>query len=88
MKEIKNYECTFQPTEEEIKIGMNIANENDCIVNLKWFFPYSGWYNIRIEKDTTFEEWFFDDWKYCLTLFFKEIAFPTYIILSYLSFIK
>lgn len=56
MKEIKNYECKFQPTEEEIKIGMNIANENDCIVNLKWFFPYSGWYNMRIEKDTTFEE--------------------------------
>ena len=56
MREIKNYECKFQPTEEEIKVGMNIANKNDCIVNLKWFFPYSGWYSIRIEKDTTFEE--------------------------------
>lgn len=56
MKEIKDYECKYQPSEEEIRLGMNIASENDCIVNLKWFFPYSGWYKIRIEKDTTFEE--------------------------------
>lgn len=56
MKLIKNYECDREPTDEEITIGMSVANEEDCIVNLKWFFPYSGWYTIRIGKDTTFEE--------------------------------
>lgn len=56
MKLIKNYECDREPTDEEIKIGMSVANEEDCIVNITWFFRYSGWYNIRIEKDTTFEE--------------------------------
>ena len=56
MKFIKNYECDKEPTNEEIRTGMNIANEEDCIVNLNWFFEYSGWYKIRIEKDTTFEE--------------------------------
>jgi hypothetical protein len=35
---------------------MNIANENDCIVNLKWYRNYSGWYNVRIEKDMPFEK--------------------------------
>ena len=56
MKLIKNYECKSQPTDEEIKIGMKIANEEDCVVNLNWFFAYSGWYKIRIEKDTIFED--------------------------------
>lgn len=56
MKIIKNYECKTQPTDEEINAGMNIATKEDCIVNLKWFHAYSGWYTIRIEKDTTFDE--------------------------------
>ena len=56
MKLIKNYECKFEPTKEEISMGKKIADKEDCIVNLKWFVGYSGWYNIRIEKGTTFDE--------------------------------
>lgn len=56
MKLILNYKCESEPSDEEINLGMDIANKEDCIVNLKWFVPYSGLYNIRIEKDTTFDE--------------------------------
>lgn len=56
MKLIKEFECEMQPTDEEIKIGMKIANEEDCIVNLNWLFPYSGWYSIKIEKGHSFDE--------------------------------
>jgi hypothetical protein len=56
MKLVKYYECETQPTDEEINVGMNIVAKEDCIVNLKWFHPNSGWYTIRIEKDTTFEK--------------------------------
>jgi hypothetical protein len=56
MKLIKNYECEREPTKEEISLGKRIADKEDCIVNLKWFVRYSGWYNIRIEKGTTFDE--------------------------------
>ena len=56
MKLIKEYECDYEPTTEEIELGMKIAQVENCIVILKWFVGYSGWYKIRIEKDTIFEE--------------------------------
>ena len=37
--------------------------------------------------DFTFDEWFLDDWKYCLTLFLSTTAFPTYITFPKASFI-
>ena len=57
MKLIKEYECDARtPSDEEILHGIEIANSEDCIVKLKWFFPYSGWYSLSIQKGMSFEE--------------------------------
>lgn len=57
MKLVKEYLCDDSlPNEEEIKECMEIANEEDCIVRLRWFFTYSGWYELNIIKGMTFEE--------------------------------
>lgn len=57
MKQIKSYLCdNCTPTDEEIMQCIEIANVEDCIVELKWYSPYSGWYELCISKDMTFEE--------------------------------
>ena len=57
MKLVKEYECdSSRPEDEEIKECIEIANNEDCIVRLKWFFPYSGWYKLNVTKGMTFEE--------------------------------
>lgn len=57
MKLIKNYKCdNTTPTNEEIQEGMRIAQSEDCIVRLNWFFPYSGHYKLDISTDMTFED--------------------------------
>lgn len=57
MKLIKEYLCDNRtPSDEEIMECLEIANKEDCIVKLKWFFPYSGWYHLTATKDMTFEE--------------------------------
>lgn len=57
MKLIKEYLCdSSTPNDEEIKECIDIANTEDCIAILKWFFPYSGWYKLNVSKGMTFEE--------------------------------
>ena len=57
MKLVMEYKCDNRtPTDDEIREGIEIANANDCIVRLTWFFPYSGWHKLLIKKDMTFEE--------------------------------
>lgn len=57
MKLIKNYKCdNTTPTNEEIREGMCIAQSEDCIVRLNWFFPYSGHYKLDITSGMTFED--------------------------------
>jgi hypothetical protein len=57
MKLVMEYKCDNRvPTDDEIREGIEIANTNDCIVRLTWFFPYSGWYKLLITKGMTFEE--------------------------------
>ena len=57
MKLIKEYECEKSaPSNEEILEGIEAANREDCVVKLRWFFPYSGWYELSITKGMTFEE--------------------------------
>ena len=57
MKLVKEYLCDDSiPNDEEIKECIEIANAEDCIVKLKWFFPYSGWYELKVSKGMTFEE--------------------------------
>ncbi len=57
MKLIKEYLCDDHiPSDEEILQGIEIANSEDCIVRLKWFFPYSGQYKLHITKGMTLED--------------------------------
>ena len=57
MKLVKEYLCDDRtPSDEEIKACIDIANEEDCIVKLRWFFPYNSWHDRYIEKGMTFEE--------------------------------
>lgn len=55
---IKEYWCDTQPKDEDIQEGMNIASSEHCIVVLKWFFPYSGYYKVTIKEGMSFEECF------------------------------
>lgn len=57
MKLVKEYLCDDRtPTDNEIMESIKIANEEECIVKLKWFYPYNGWHRLYIKKDMTFEE--------------------------------
>lgn len=57
MKLVKEYLCdNITPSDEDIKDCIRIAKEEDCVVKMKWFFPYNGWHERYIKKDMTFEE--------------------------------
>lgn len=62
MKFVKEFICKTRPTDDEIYEGIYIANNDDCIVKLRWFLPYSdygifcGWYELYIWKGKSFEE--------------------------------
>lgn len=58
MKLVKDYMCDdIRPTDEEILECIDIVNkEENCIVRLNWYFPYSGKYKLEINKGDTFEE--------------------------------
>lgn len=43
MKLVKEYLCDGRtPTDDEIWESLQIANKEDCLVKLRWFFPYNG----------------------------------------------
>jgi len=57
MKLIKEYLCDgARPSEEEIVECLEIVDKESCIIELRWFFPYSGWYNLFIDQSMTFDE--------------------------------
>ena len=57
MKLIKEYLCdSTTPSDEEIMECLYIVNREDCIVKLKWFFPYNGWHWLYIKNGMTFED--------------------------------
>lgn len=57
MKLVKEYLCDDgTPSDEEIRKVLEIVKKEDCIVKLRWFFPYSGRYELYITKDMSFEE--------------------------------
>ena len=57
MKLIKDYLCDNKtPSDEEIKEGLEIVEKEDCVVQLKWFYPYNGWHSLYIQNGMTFEE--------------------------------
>ena len=57
MRYVAEFRCDNSiPTDDEIREGIDFANANNCIAKLTWFYPYSGWYKLLIEKGMTFEE--------------------------------
>lgn len=56
MKLVQSYRADGRtPTDDEINQCIEIANREDCIVHLEWFYPYSGKYSVDINKGTTYE---------------------------------
>ena len=56
MRLVKEYRCDDRtPSDDEIRECLEIVKE-DCIVKLRWYFPYSGWYELFIDSSMTFEE--------------------------------
>lgn len=57
MKLIKEFLCDNKiPSDGEIWECLEIAEKDDCVVKLKWFYPHSGWYQLHIEKGMTFAD--------------------------------
>lgn len=59
MKLIKSYLCDKKtPTRAEIEECIAIAqkNNNNVVVELRWFFPHNGWHKILIYGTETVEE--------------------------------
>lgn len=57
MTEIKMYQCdSSTPTDAEIRKAIRIASLEKCIVQLNWFFPYSGHYSMSITENMSFDE--------------------------------
>ena len=56
MKRIKEYKCDGRtPTDKELLMSIKIASDDNCIVKLNWFFPYTGNYSIEISSDMTLD---------------------------------
>ena len=54
MLQIKHYKAAFvTPSDDEIKEGIEIARQNDCIVRIDYFVPYSGLFHLDIYPDST-----------------------------------
>ncbi len=53
---IKYFYCDGTPTEEELKEAFKLANDENCVVCLKWFVQYNGWFERYVHKDTNIEE--------------------------------
>lgn len=57
MKLVKEYLCDNRtPSDEEIKECLEIVNKENCVVKLKWYFPFNGWHERIIQSDMSFAE--------------------------------
>ena len=57
MKLVKEYLCDKRtPSDEEIQACIRLVKLTDCVIKLKWYFPYNGWHERYIKKGMTFEE--------------------------------
>ena len=57
MKLVKEYLCDNRtPSDAEIRECIEIAENENCTVKLKWFYPYNGWRRLYVEKGMSFEE--------------------------------
>ncbi len=57
MMRIKQYKTSFVvPSDDEILQGIKIAKCDQCIVRIHYFLPYSGYYHLDIDPQSTLEE--------------------------------
>lgn len=57
MRKIIEYQSDYNnPSREEIEEAVKIANLDQSIVKLKWYFPYSGNYSVLIYPEDSIED--------------------------------
>lgn len=56
MTPLKSFVTNATPTWEELQEAKKIAEEEKCVVELKWFVKYNGWFNRYIYEDTDIEK--------------------------------
>ena len=55
LKKKETYICNTIPHDEDIEKGMEIAKENDVVVEIRWQVSY-WWYNLFICSDSEFDD--------------------------------
>ena len=57
MRLLKEYKTSFVvPSDDEIREGIEVSRKDCCIVRIHYFLPYSGYYHLDIEPESSFEE--------------------------------
>ena len=56
IREVKFYQCEGgHPSDDEIKVALDIVRGQPFIIELRWFRKYSGWHRTLICKDDTLD---------------------------------
>ena len=56
MKLVKEFLCDNTPTDSELIESLKIVESENCVVKLKWFVKWSGWYRLLIRSGMTLED--------------------------------
>lgn len=57
MKQVKTYLCDNKvPSAEEISAAILLADRDDIIIELKWFYPYNGWHNVFVYPGSVYKD--------------------------------
>lgn len=57
MKQIKTYLCNDKvPSTEEINSAILLADRDDIVIELKWFYPYNGWHNVFVYPGSAYKD--------------------------------
>ena len=53
---VKEFWTNGTPNHEELVAASEMAMKEDCVVRLKWFVQYDGWYERYVFWNTNIEE--------------------------------
>ena len=58
ISEVKRYMCPFDttPKDDDIEKCIELAKQNDCVIELFWRMKWSGNYSRYIYPESTFDE--------------------------------
>jgi hypothetical protein len=57
MKQVKTYLCDNKvPSAEEISTAILLADKDNIVIELKWFYPYNGWHNVFVYPGSTYKD--------------------------------